>query len=140
MLTLDPTDDFQARAAERLRTESTAWIITTGADGTPQPNPIWFVWDGADKVLIYSVEAAKTRHISQRPRVSFVFNTDSHGDDVVIFSGTAEIDRTQPRTADNPAFLEKYAEGIPAIGLTPESYSERYSAPIVVTLEKVRGF
>lgn len=125
---------------ERLRNESTAWLVTVGADGTPQPNPIWFLWDGADKVVIYSVEAAKARHVQAHPRVSFVFNTDEWGDNVVIFTGAAVVDRSHPLANDNPEYLAKYGEKLPGIGYTNERFSDEYSAAIVVTLEKLRGF
>jgi PPOX class probable F420-dependent enzyme len=102
MVQLDPSNEFHARVAKRLTDEPTAWLVTTGSDGTPQPNPIWFLWDGADKVLVYSVEKAKPRHVSARPRVAFALNTDPDGDNVVIFTGSATVDRDQPAVADNP--------------------------------------
>ena len=77
-------------------TETVAWLTTVGADGTPQPNPIWFIWDGADTVVIYSVEKAKPRHVAANPRVALHFNTAEDGDDVVIFTGSAMVDRNQP--------------------------------------------
>jgi len=140
MVLLDRSNDFHARAAERLGSESTAWLTTTGADGTPQPNPIWFLWDGANTVVIYSVEAAKPRHVEARPNVAFTFNTTEHGDNVIIFTGTAVVDRSHPLAADNPAYLAKYGHFLPGIGFTAQTFSETYSAPIVVTLEKLRGF
>ena len=96
--------------------------------------------DGADTVVIYSVEKAKPRHVAANPRVALHFNTAEDGDDVVIFTGSAVVDRTQPPVAQSPPYLEKYAAMFPAIGYTVESYTERFSAPIVITLEKVRGF
>ena len=140
MFSLDPSDPFQARAQQRLLTETVAWLTTVGADGTPQPNPIWFIWDGAETIVIYSVEKAKPRHVAANPRVALHFNTAEDGDDVVIFTGSAVVDRTQPPVAQSPPYLEKYAAMFPAIGYTVESYTERFSAPIVITLEKVRGF
>lgn len=140
MVQLDPSNDFHARVAKRLTSESTAWLVTTGSDGTPQPNPIWFLWDGADTVVIYSLEAAKTRHIEARPRVAFTLNTDEHGDNVVIFTGSAVIDRAQPKASDNPAYITKYGTSMEGLGLTPESFSAEYRMPIVVKLENLRGF
>jgi PPOX class probable F420-dependent enzyme len=140
MVHLDLANEFHARIARRLTNESTAWLVTTGSDGTPQPNPIWFLWDGADTVLMYSVEAAKVRHIEARPRVAFTLNTDEHGANVVIFTGTAVVDRSQPSVARNPAYLAKYGTSIEGIGYTPETFSAEFSAPIVVTLEKLRGY
>src|SRR4029453_7250355 len=45
--------DFGARVAKRLEEEGIVWLTTTSADGTPQPNPVWFLWNG-DNVLIFS--------------------------------------------------------------------------------------
>lgn len=140
MVQLDPSNEFHARVTDRLAEESTAWLVTTGSDGTPQPNPIWFLWDGGDTVLIYSVEAAKTRHIQARPRVAFTLNTDNHGDNVVIFTGSAVVDYTQPKASENQAYLAKYGGSLPGIGFTPETFAAEYRAPIVVTLEKLRGY
>ena len=30
-----------------------AWMTTVGDDGTPQPNPVWFLWD-EDGFLVFS--------------------------------------------------------------------------------------
>ena len=49
-----PDTPFGARVRERLRDEHVVWLTTVGADGTPQPNPVWFLWDGADRVLVYN--------------------------------------------------------------------------------------
>ena len=43
---LDPSDQAQARAAERLRGEQVAWLTTVRADGQAQSSPVWFLWDG----------------------------------------------------------------------------------------------
>ena len=50
---IDTTSEFGKRVMKRLDEETTAWLTTIGADGTPQPRPIWFLWDG-ETILIYS--------------------------------------------------------------------------------------
>ncbi len=46
-----PSTPFGARVAQRLREEHLIWLTTVGADGTPQPNPVWFLWDGASVLV-----------------------------------------------------------------------------------------
>ena len=45
--TIDTATPFGERAQRRLRDDKLAWLTTTSADGTPQPVPVWFLWDGA---------------------------------------------------------------------------------------------
>ncbi len=42
----DEATPFGNRVRERLRGESVAWLTTT-ADRMPQPNPVWFICEGA---------------------------------------------------------------------------------------------
>lgn len=136
--TLDRSNTFHARAAKRLETEMVAWLVTVDEDGTPEPSPVWFLWDGAGTILIYSQETPKVPNIEARPRVALHFN-DVDGGNVVVFTGAAVIDRSQPAVADNSPYLEKYADGITGIGMTNESFSAAYHVPIIMTIEKVRG-
>src|SRR3954451_7916261 len=54
----DPATPFGERVAQRLREEVVIWLTTTGADGTPQPAPVWFLWEG-ETFLIYTLANAK---------------------------------------------------------------------------------
>ena len=40
----DAGTPFGDRVRERLVDEQVIWLTTVGADGTPQPNPVWFLW------------------------------------------------------------------------------------------------
>ena len=42
----DPATPFGACVAQRLREDAVIWLTTVAANGTPQPNPVWFLWDG----------------------------------------------------------------------------------------------
>lgn len=140
MVKLDPNNAFHTRAAERLKNEEVGWLVTIGSDGTPQPSPVWFLWDGADSLLIYSQHTRKLRNIATQPRVAFHFNSDEHGGNVVTFTGTARPDDQHPKVADFQPYLDKYAGSIAGIGYTAEQFSSGYDQPVIVTLEKLRGF
>ena len=132
--------EFGERAARRLRDEQVVWLTTVGRDGTPQPSPVWFLWeDGA--VLIYSQpNTPKVRNIARNGQVALSFNSDEHGGDVVILTGTAEALDGGPQASGNAAYLAKYAGGLDSLKLTPEAFAAEYSMPIRVTPTKLRGF
>src|SRR5215213_10216027 len=89
---IDTSTDFGARTTRHLEDDRIVWLATVGPDGTPQPSPVWFLWDG-DTALIYSQPSApKLRNIEQRPRVSLHFNCTASGGDVVILTGDASLD------------------------------------------------
>jgi PPOX class probable F420-dependent enzyme len=139
----DPNSKFGARLRTRLREDHVVWLTTIGADGTPQPNPVWFLWDEdePDVVLVYNdVNAARLVHVAARPRVSLNFDGDGQGGDILVLVGTAERDDAVSAPQDDPAYLAKYAEGIARLDMTPESFGEAYRAPLRITITKVRGF
>ena len=139
-MAFDLSSDFGARVATRLRDEQLIWLTTVGSDGTPQPNPVWFLWNG-EQILIFSEpNQAKIRNIQRSPRISLNFNTNAHGGDVAVITGTAAIDDTAPSETERSTYLAKYAAGITSIGLTQESMLQKYSVLLRVTPEKLRGF
>lgn len=137
-----PDSDFGERVRRRLREEQLIWFTTTGADGTPQPNPVWFLFEeDRESVLIYNATRAKRlEHAAVRPRVALNFETDEHGDDVVVITGTAEQALDAPENKDHVAYLEKYAEAIKAIGSNIDKFAQDYSVPLRIRFTKVRGF
>lgn len=136
----DFTTPHGQRAAERLRTEEVIWLTTVGNDGTPQPSPVWFLWEG-DTVLIFSKpNAPKIANIKREPRVALHFNNDAEGGDIVVLTGQAEVAPENAAAVIPNAYLTKYADGIKDIGLTPDTMTAEYSAVIRVTPTKLRGF
>jgi PPOX class probable F420-dependent enzyme len=104
----DRATAFGERVRRRLTDEMTIWLTTVGRDGTPQPNPVGFLWDGGDSLLIYSQTAAsRLANIRRQPLVSLNFDSNG-GDDIVVLTGTAEIVDHFPAVPGNPAWLEKY--------------------------------
>ena len=136
---IDTSTDFGARAARHLQDDRVVWLITVGGDGTPQPSPVWFLWDG-DTALIYSQPATpKLRNIEQHPRVGLHFNCTPTGGDVVILTGNASIDASAAAANENPAYAEKYRDGIQSIGMTPDAFGQAYSVAIRVRPTSLRG-
>lgn len=89
---IDATTDFGRRVRERLTEESVAWLTTVGRDGTPQPNPVWFLWDGDSEVVVYTLPSAhRLTHIAERPQVALHLNSDVGGGDVAVLRGVAEV-------------------------------------------------
>jgi PPOX class probable F420-dependent enzyme len=137
----DQTTDYGERIRRRLTEEMTIWLTTVGRDGTPQPNPVGFLWDGADSVLTYNQGNAKRLlHIRRQPQVSLNFDSNGDGGDIVVLTGTAEILDHYPAVSDNPAWLEKYGEAIDAQFGSAVKFAERFSVPVRIHLTGARGF
>lgn len=138
---IDTSTEFGARAQTRLNEDGIAWLVTVGSSGTPQPTPVWFAWDG-ETFLIYSLPGqAKIRNIERNAKVALHLDSRSSGDDVVILTGTAVIDRDAVPADKNDAFVSKYRDEMQRLGLgTPEEMARTYSAAIRITPTKIRGF
>ena len=135
---IDFTSEIGKLAAKRLRDEYVVWLTTSSKDGTPQPNPVWFYWDGKQFLIYTQPSAHKVRNIARNPRVSLNFNADDEGGSIVVFTGNAILNKNPP--THDQRYLEKYRQQIPKIGLTPESLAASYSILIQVTPTKLRGF
>ena len=135
---IDLTSKLGARAAKRLQEDRIFWLTTVASNGTPQPNPVWFYWDGRTVHVRSQPSSHKLKNIARNPKVSMNFQTDEHGGDVVVLTGFATIDRNPPKP--DPKYVEKYREAIPMIGHTPESLAAEYSVLIRITPDKLRGF
>lgn len=136
----DATSEFGRRAVRLLETEGMIWLTTTDVNQRPQPNAVWFVWDG-ETVLVYSDRRARRNdNVRRNPQVALHFNSDRLGAEVVIISGTAELTPGDPPVSSNRAYLDKYGDDIPGIGMTVEEYAETFSVPIRIQPLSVRGF
>jgi PPOX class probable F420-dependent enzyme len=136
---LDTTTEFGARVVRRLHDERIGWLITVSADQTPQPIPVWFLWDG-QALLIYSQpDTAKLRNIARNPRVALHLDGDGQGGDVVILTGEARLAPEAPPASQVPAYVEKYRQGMTRIGMTPESFARTYSIALKLTPSRVHG-
>lgn len=136
---IDESTEFGARAARHLREETVVWMTTVTAGGSPLPRPVWFLWDGARSVLMFSMPGPRTRNIEANSRVSLNFDGDGGGGDIVVLSGTATSDRDAPPADRDDAYRAKYDEHIARIGMTPQTFSERYNVPVRIELTRLHG-
>lgn len=141
MTVVDASTKFGKRAERRLRTEAVGWLTTVSSDGTPQPNAVWFVWDGTT-ALMYSIpDQAKLKNIARNPHVSLHLDSKNHGDSVVILTGTAAVDEAAPPLSKNRAYVAKYRAEIDRLGLgNPAKMARQYSVAVRITPTKLRGF
>ena len=138
-MNFDPNSEFGARVLKRLHDEQVIWLTTVRPDGIPQPNPVWFLWNGSNVLIFSQPEAKKVSHIRGNPNVALNFNSSEDGGNVVVITGVARID-TQPLPADEKAlYMAKYRQGLIDISMTPESFEPAYATIIRVTPGHVRG-
>jgi PPOX class probable F420-dependent enzyme len=136
----DPKTPFGERVARRLREEKIIWLTTTGANGTPQPAPVWFLWED-ETFLIYTMANAKRlAHIERNPRVALNFDGDGSGGDIIVFTGEARQAPDTPPADQYPAYAEKYRDLIAEEFQTPENFARGYPVALRITPTKVRGF
>jgi PPOX class probable F420-dependent enzyme len=136
---IDESTEFGARVARHLREEAVVWLTTVTPSGAPLPAPVWFLWDGAETVRMHSMPGARTRNLAANPRVTLNFAGNGRGGDIVIIAGEAAVDRDAPTADRDDAYLDKYAGDIERIGMTPETFAQRYSEPVGIRLTRVRG-
>ncbi|HMS00498.1 MAG TPA: TIGR03667 family PPOX class F420-dependent oxidoreductase [Anaerolineales bacterium] len=133
---------FGRVAKKHLKNEYFVWLTTVDSTGTPQPRPVWFIWE-KDSFLIFSQEKAyKLKHIRKNPQVSLHFNSaDQQGDKrLIIFTGTAKTEKRSLPAHKVRAYMKKYKEGIKGLGTSPEQFSDEYSVAIRVAPAKLRGW
>ena len=80
----------------------------------------------------------RAQHRGEPARVAQL-RGDGRGGDIVVLSGTASIGSDAPSANADVAYLTKYDEHIARIGHTPESFANRYSEPVRIRLERLRG-
>jgi PPOX class probable F420-dependent enzyme len=139
---IDFKSKFGRFANKHIKSEYFIWLTTVDSTGTPQPKPVWFIWDN-DSFLIFSqAKAHKVKHIQKNPNVSLHFNTtDDKGEKrLIIFTGTAMIDSDNPPAHRIRAYMRKYRSGIADLNATPEQFAGEYSVAIRINPTKVRGW
>jgi PPOX class probable F420-dependent enzyme len=136
--------DFSSRLGRhvnsRLRREKVIWFTTVDSERSPQPRPVWFHWDGKTILIFSEKSKAKLRHIAGNARVSLNFNTDEDGGDVAVLTSEAKILDDPPPTDRIKNYLRKYTQGIKDLDMTVAEFRERYTVPILVTPQNMRGF
>jgi PPOX class probable F420-dependent enzyme len=138
---IDLTTEFGRVAEQHLNDEYVIWLSTVDSHLTPQPRPVWFIWDNGTVLIFSKPDAFKVKHIRKHSRVALHFNTDATGDrHVIIFTGEASIDPNSSPAKDIPAYLYKYRTGIADLNMTPEGFSAEYSIAIRIQPTELRGW
>ena len=138
---IDLTTEFGRAVVRHLENQYVIWLTTIDSTLTPQPRPVWFLWDGETVLIFSQPNAHKVSHIRNNPNVALHFNTDETGDKhVIVLTGKAFMDADSPPAHEIPAYLKKYESGILGLEMTPESFSAEYSISIRITPADVRGW
>lgn len=138
---IDLTSDFGRMVERHLRDQYVIWLTTVDSNLTPQPRPVWFIWEDNAFLIFSQAKAHKVAHIRRNPNVALHFNTDETGDKhVIVFIGEAFIDIESPPAHDVPAYFEKYKAGIAGLPMTPEEFSGEYSSAIKIRPAELRGW
>jgi PPOX class probable F420-dependent enzyme len=121
-----------ARIDGLLRTEATVWLSTANREATPHVVPIWFSWDGERLFVASKPHARKVRDLRDNPRLMVALGEPDEDFDVGLVEAVAELPSASTADLLPPGHLEKYADRMRAIGLTPEEYVATYSQPILI--------
>jgi PPOX class probable F420-dependent enzyme len=137
---IDERTDLGALVGRHLREDRVVWLTTVTPGGSPMPSPVWFWWDGADTVYVFSLpDTPRVRNIEASGKVSLNFAGDGSGGDIVILSGIASVEPDDAPAYRLPEFVAKYAWGFEQLRISPEQFAARYSMPVRIRLTKVRG-
>lgn len=138
---LDTSSEFGARALRRLREDMTAWLTSADRTGTPQPTPVWFLWNDADSsVLIYSQPSARRlTRIPAAPHGSLHLNDNGEGHDFVVLTGMIERARDVLPADQHQAYHGKYMRWMDQVFGSAERFSAMFSVPLLFRATRIRG-
>ena len=114
------------------------WLTTVAADGRPQTSVISFLWEG-DSIIFYSrPDTPKLRNIARSPLISFHLQSDAYGDRVLSIEGTAEVDRSVPRSDVYARYRAKYLDPLCHWGMDETQTAQEFSVPIRIRPTRIR--
>jgi PPOX class probable F420-dependent enzyme len=134
---IDKNSEAWIHMGKRLQEDLVIWLTTVSLDGTPQPNPVWFYWNGEEVILYSKPRSFRIRNLELNPRVALNFEgADVMGGDVAVITGRAAMD-SKYQHAD-PGYVEKYLKYVNEMGITIQDLEDDYSVEIRVTPLKAR--
>jgi PPOX class probable F420-dependent enzyme len=146
----DPGTPFGDTVRRRLREEAVIRLTTVGRSGTPQPNPVWFLWQrdagsawGDGSFLIFhDSSSARLSSLIERPRVALNFDSVDDGGGVAVSTGPVEVLEGHPPAHEVPQYLAKYGPRVEAMGGGGNlaTFMATYSVVTRIRPDKVRGF
>jgi PPOX class probable F420-dependent enzyme len=137
----DPTTPFGERVARRLHDDPIIWLTTIDSKGTPQPNPVWFLWDETTStILVYSKAGAKRHeHLQKNSKVSLNFDSSSGGN-IIVLTGDARLSPEDPSADQHPIFVAKYKDFISRSFSKAENFAAQYPVALRIYPTALRGF
>jgi PPOX class probable F420-dependent enzyme len=120
----DPSTGFGERVQRRLRDEQVIWFTSVGGDGTPQPNPVWFLWEDTSCLVYNRADANRLAHIRSRPQVCLHLDGNRRGGDIVVLTGRAQVLESHPAPHELAGYLAKYRESMTRVSGSPEAFSQ----------------
>jgi len=137
-MVLDRTSEFGSRADNLLRCNTIIWFTTVTPGGVPQPNPVWYYWNGQDIIIYSKPESRRIKNITHNPHVSLhLEGAGVMGDNVIVIIGLAEIKNEYKKI--NEGYRKKYSSYLQGIGTTWKDLKRSYSVEIKVVPTKIRG-
>jgi len=131
--------DLGRRLRRRLDEDRVVWMTTVAADGTPQPNPVWFITEG-DELLVWNrPDAHRLAHVRRRPRATLNFNSNASGGDILVITGEARQVDEAPLPHEVPAYVEKYGDAMRRISGSLEGFSRAYPVLLRIRPDRVRS-
>jgi PPOX class probable F420-dependent enzyme len=128
---------FTLRAKQHLIDDPIIWLTAVDSRGRPQPNPVWFLWNGTETLLIYNREdARRLRHVASNPNVAINFNVQTG--DVLMLNGTARRVEAGPAHG-NQEYVNKYGPSMVRIAGSVEQMGLNYPVALEVTISDIRG-
>ncbi|WP_433286496.1 PPOX class F420-dependent oxidoreductase [Pseudonocardia sp. CA-142604] len=94
-----------------------AHLGTVRPDGSPQVNPMWFLWDGAYVRFTHASTAQKYRNVQADPRVSVCI--DDPGQQARFIELRGRVERVEPDP--DAAFFAELAKRYSMEGVSPPS-------------------
>lgn len=135
---IDFTSEFGIRVNKRLLEDDVIWLTTVSPNGNPNPNPVWFFWDGKTIIVYSQPDSYRVRNIKKNPKVSLNLDgADALGNNVMIVSGEAALYPDYKKV--DPGYEAKYKRYFPSISMTVEELAASYSVEIRITPIKIRG-
>ena len=107
--------------------------------GSPQPRPVWFLWNGETFLIFSRQQGHKVHHIRNNPHVSLNLDSDGMGGDIIVLLGEAHIEQTPIPQEQVERYIEKYAQGIESLGSTADEFKNTYSVAIRINPTALRG-
>jgi PPOX class probable F420-dependent enzyme len=136
---IDGSTRLGARILERLFADRVIWMTTVDR-GTPQPAPVWFLYERGEleeRIIVYTkTDARRVANLRDNSNVAFNFNCTTNGEEVHVVRGHGRIALELPPVLHCKPYMDRYRDWVEtdeAWGRTFEGFAAQYSVPIEIT-------